>query len=399
MTALELERRCGRIGTCGIILVDRSSEHVYTPLLYEVASGFLQDLGRVCRGELKAGVCVSFEQFRSIIGSRHIRFVRAEVVGVDHSAKQVLLNGGENIPYDDLVIALGSQSNDYGIKGIQQYAFPMKTLHEAYRLRARIHEFLERYRDGVEQKISIIVGGAGATGTELAGELGNFFKRLTHEQVLGDDAWSVQLVETGQEILSAFPSPVRKMARQRLAKLGVTVLTNTRIEELTEKTIRLTTQKETQETEADVVVWCGGIKPNALLASLGMPLVSNGHLDVDAFLRVNGEEEIFALGDVTALAPPLAQVAIAQASTLAENLIRHVEKMPMRVWRAKKTWPAVIPIGGRFAIITIGRFVFQGSLAYWVRKVTDARYLLHILPFKEAWHVWSQGARTYLKND
>ena len=399
MTALEIERRCGCIDECIVTLIDRASEHVYTPLLYEVASGFLQEPGRVCRGELKGGVCVSFEQYREIIGSRHIRFVRGEVIGLNRVSKEVLLKDGESVTYDDLVIALGSQTNYNGISGLQQYAFPMKTLHEAYRLRARIHEFLERYREGVEQNISIVVGGAGATGTELAGELGNFFTRLTREKVLRDGAWSVRLVEAGPEILSAFSSRVRVLARERLARLGVTVLTHTKIEELTEKTIRLTTQQETQETEADVVVWCGGIRPNSLLASFGLPLGPKGHLEVDAFLRVKGEEEIFALGDATAMAPPLAQAAIAQASLLAENLMLHAQKKPLLAWRAKETWPAIIPVGGKFAIITIGRFVFHGTFGYWVRKVADARYLFRILPFKEAWQVWSHGAKTYLSND
>ncbi|MEK9130903.1 MAG: FAD-dependent oxidoreductase [Patescibacteria group bacterium] len=399
LTALELERRCGRVEECAVTLIDRASEHLYTPLLYEVASGFLQKTGRVCRGELKGGVCVSFEQYREIIGSRHIRFVRGEVVGLDRQAKQVLLKDGEPVIYDDLVIAIGAQTNYYGIKGLTEHAFPMKTLPEAYKLRARVHEFLERYRDGVEQNIDIVVGGAGATGTELAGELGNFFSRLTREKALVKTAWSVRLIEAGPEILSAFTPGVRQLARERLAVLGVTVLTDTKIEELKEKTITLTAQGKREETEADVTVWCGGIQPNAIISTLGLPLGPKGHLDIDAFLRVKGEEEIFALGDATAVAPPLAQAAIAQAATLAENLIRHVEQKPLSVWKTKKTWPAIIPIGGRWAIFTIGAFVAHGRFGYLARKAADARYLFRILPFKEAWQVWFKGAKTYLSND
>lgn len=399
LTALELERRCGRIGACQIILVDRSSEHVYTPLLYEVASGFLQEPGRICRGELKGGVCVSFEQYREIIGSRHVQFVRDEVVGLERSRKQVLLKQHEPITYDDLVIALGSETNDYGIAGLAQYGFPLKSLHEAYKLRGRLHLFLERYRDGVEEKVTIVVGGAGATGVELAGELGNFFQKLTQEQVIKEGAWSIRLVETGPQILAAFNPRVRSIAHARLRKLGVEVMVNTKIDSILEGAIVLSMDGRTSKTEADIVVWCGGVRPSSMLAKFGFLLGPKGHLDVDEYLRVKGEEEIFALGDATAIAPPLAQAAIAQAGALAENLVRHREGRTLRSWKSQKSWPAIIPVGGRFAIMEIGGFVLQGRLGYWARKMADARYLFRILPFKEAWHVWSQGARTYLKND
>lgn len=399
ITALELERRCGRIGACEILLVDRRSEHVYTPLLYEVASGFLREPGRVCRGTLKGGVCVSFEQYREIIGSKRVQFVKDEVVGLDRASKRVLLKEHEPIAYDDLVIALGAETNDYGIKGLVRYAFPLKSLHEAYTLRARLHAFLERYRDGVEERLCVVVGGAGATGVELAGEVGNFFRRLTQEGVLKKSDWSVRLVESGPEILAPFDPRVRAAARKRLRELGVEIQVNTKIHEVKEHAVALTTDGITQEREADVVVWCGGIRPSQTLYHLDLPLGPKGHVDVGATLCVKGETEVFALGDATAVAPPLAQAAIQQASVLAENLVRHREGRSLLAWRAPKRWPAIIPVGGQFAILSFHGWVLVGRLGFLARKVADARYLFRILPPREAWQVWWKGARTYLQND
>lgn len=398
-TALELERRCGRIGECEIILVDRSSEHVYTPLLYEVASGFLRESGRICRGKLKGGICVSFEQYREIIGSRRINFIRGEVVGLDRAHKQVLLKQHDPVGYDDLVIALGSETNDYGIPGLMEYAFPMKNLHEAYTLRARLHTFLERYRDGVEEKIAIVVGGAGATGVEFSGELGNFFQKLTRQWVLKAGDWSVRLVEAGPQILAPFSPRVRAAATARLYELGVRIHVNTKIERIEEKTIHLTLDGTTKVLEADVVVWCGGIRPNKVLGNFDLPIGQKGHMDTDVYLRVIGEEEIFALGDATAAAPPLAQAAIKQAALLAENLVRHREGRDLMPWVAPKQWPSIIPVGGRFAILNFKSLIISGRLGYIGRKLADARYLFRILPFKEAWQVWMKGAKTYLQND
>jgi len=407
--ALLLEKCCGAFSESPIeiILVDRHPEHLYTPLLYEVASGFLETPSRVCRGGLRQGLCVGFEEFRTIIGSKMIHFHAGDVEGVDPARNVVHLKGQEDLTYDDLVIALGSETNFFGINGLQTHAFALKSLREAFAIRSALHDFLDRYREGKEEKLQVVVGGAGASGTEFAAEVANFFQRLQREGVLQSQSWSVQLVEMGPEILSMCAREVARAASNRLANLGVEVLRSTRIEEVTERSIRLLNSAGIQELEADVVVWCGGIKPSQVLKQCGVPLGPKGHVMIDDTFLVQGLSNVFALGDAAQFqdphtkefVPSLAQAAIAQAEIVAQNIAQHLENKPLMRWHPPHYWPFILPLGGVYAIATIGRFTLRGPLAYLLRKGADLRYLLRILPFFYAMKVWFEGAKTYLKND
>lgn len=406
-TALALERLCGQRLSCRITLVDRVSEHLYTPLLYEVASGFLVEPVRTCPGRLRQGVCVGFEEFRTIIGSRHINFLAGEVAGLDQKERQVILTDGRRLNYDVLVVALGSETNFFEVAGAAELTLPLKTLLDAFRVRARLHDFLEFYRAGKEERITLTVVGAGATGVELSCEIGNFFSRLSRVGVLRNGDWSVRLIEAGPEILRGFSAKARQEAGRRLEQLGVEVMTSTRVSAVEKGAIILTAKERPPDRfEADVIVWCGGIRPNRAVSLLGLPLTSDGRLKVGANLRVDSQLPIFALGDAAAvalpadrIAPPLAQVAVEQARLTAQNIIRMKNSQPLQSWAGRLKWPAVIPLGGRRAVAEFGPLCLRGLGAYLLRKAADARYLFSILPPRYAFRVWWQGAKTYLQND
>lgn len=406
-TALQLERRSRRMKSCEILLVDRHSEHLYTPLLYEVATGFLDEPTKECRGELRQGICISFEQFRTIIGARHIRYKRAEITGLDTKKRQVLVEEGEPIPYDDLVIALGSETNFFDVPGLEAHAHPMKTLHDAYRLRGKLHAYLERYREGKEQFIAVVVSGAGPTGTEFAAEVANFFQRLVKKGVIRRDSFSVTLVDAAPDVLMPFPPALRAAARRRLSSLGVRVVMGRKVKEVKKGSVVIATEQDVEEWESDLVVWCGGIKPSRVLEHFPLPKGPKGHLDVEATLHVKGEENIYALGDGAQFldekgvpVPALAQTAIAESRLVAENLVRHFEKRPLKRWQPPDHWLQVAPMGGGFALARVGGAVnVHGRIGYYVRKAADMRYFLRILPWRFAMELWMHGAKTYIKND
>ncbi len=392
-TALELAKRRVRLKTFEITLIDRNADHVYTPLLYEVSSGELDVRSKACVGELRSGVCVRFDSYVNIVKKKNIRFCRAEVAGIDWEEKTVRLASGEALPYDDLVVAVGVETADYGIPGVKEYALPMKTLKDGFHIRERIHGMLEAYENGDRKRISIVVAGGGATGVEFAAETANFFRRLERDGVVKTGDADVSLVEGGADVLMMFSPALRAKARARLASLGVTVKTGTKLTEV--------------KDDGTVVVWTAGVRPFGAMKDWGLPLDERGYAKVDKAFAVEGMKNVHALGDCVtflhqktkARVPALAQAAVKEAGVVAENIARHLErKLPMS-WNPPERWITVVPMGGAYAIADFGWMRLCGMPGYFVRKLADLSYFLSILPPREAWKIWVDGSKVYDKND
>ncbi len=407
-TALELEKRCVRMKSCEILLIDRRAEHLYTPLLYEVSSGELQASNRACSGDLKSGVCVRFDAYVNIVKKKHIRFRRAEVMGIDRQEQTILFSDGERVSYDDLVIAMGVEVATFGIPGVAEYALPMKTLPDAFAIRDRLHGFVQGYMDGKEKQLSLVVVGGGATGVEFAAESANFFARLASTGVLKRTDYSVTLLEAAENILPVFSESVRAVALRRLKDLGVNVHVQTKLDEVKKGCVIVTGKTgKPCEYQSDVTVWTAGVKPMAAGKTWGLPIDERGSIQIDRSFVVTGEKHIFALGDCVAFThpktkirvPALAQVAVREAGIVAENIVRQLErKLPM-TWTPPERWATVVPMGGKYAIADFGKFHLSGLPGFFIRKIADLMYFLSILPPQEAWKFWRKGADVYAKND
>jgi NADH dehydrogenase len=404
-TALELEKQCGQLSAHEIVLIDRRAEHLYTPLLYEVATGFLSKPSRISRGELRQGVSISYDAYMSILCSKMITYKRGEVIGLDTKSQIVHLGGGETMPYDVLLVALGSEVAYYGIPGLKEFSYPLKNLRDAFNLRERIFQFLERYKAGAEPFLSIVVGGGGATGVEFAAEIAHHFRNLERKKFLKKGSWSMTLVDLAPDVLTAFPKDLRRCAQARLESLGIRVLLNTAVKEVTAGAVVVETDGKKTRLEADVFAWCGGIKPSSTLEHLGLPVGPKGHLIVDENFLVMGSKNIFAIGDNAQIkagdgfVPALAQAAYKEAEHVVKNIRRCIEGKALSPWNPPKSWWSIVPLGGKYAAAKIGPFKMMGVLAYLLRKLADLRYWLLILPPLPAFRVWFSGANTYIKND
>jgi len=408
--ALELEKRCARMGTCDITLIDRGPHHVYWSLLYEVCTGLENTAGEEC-DDLEAGICVRMEEYVSILRKKHIRFLRGEAVGLNAETREVMLANGTRVPYDDVVTAIGTGTATFNIPGVEEHAFTMKSVEHALTIRKRLGEFLAAYTHGTEARISVLVAGAGATGTEFSAELGNFFHRLVQSGILRPSDFEIRLVEAGPDILSMCGPSIRSRARERLQALGVTIMTDTKVTKLEEGKITLAVkagdQEETNVYEADVVVWSGGIKPHAAIKALGLPTDEKGFVLVEPTFEVKGMPNAYALGDCAAIVhpasgkrvPALAQAAVKEAAIVAENIVRALERKGLMTWTPPERWITVVPLGGKYAIADFGSFHLWGIVGFAVRKAADLLYFLSILPPVPAFKLWAKGAAVYAKND
>jgi NADH dehydrogenase len=402
-TALELEKRRARLGPCQVTLVDKRSEHIYTPLLYEVSTGELHDNKKFCVGDLCSGVAVHLDAYPKILRSKRLRFKRGEVVSVSQEQKRVLLKDGTSLPFDDLVIALGTETSSFGVPGVPEHALFMKCLADAFRIRQRLAEFLQAYVEGKEKRIEIVIGGAGPTGTETAAELGNFFQRLEKNGIVKRGAYEIVLVEAGPDILGMYPESFRSRAKARLKHLGVKIMPNTRVLEVEKKSV----VTSAGEMNADVTIWSGGVRPLDLVKKLGVPTDEKGWIPVEMTMAVRDRENIWAVGDTASAIDPktgkrtplLAQAAAKEAAVVAENMTRHLERKPPITFHPPAHWITDVPLGGAYAIADFGSWHLGGRLGYFVRKAADLFYFFSILPFGRAFRMWSKGTRVYMKND
>jgi len=426
--ALDLSRELRFKKEYRVVVLDRRAHHLYTPLLYEVATGYFEKETVECEGMLKAGACMLLERLPTIISRHHIQFKSCDAASIDATGKTILCSDGERLPYEHLIIALGTQVDYPPIDGLKEHALAIKTVDDALNIRRLIRDYIDRRRAGTEEKVSVVICGAGATGVELSAELTRFMKQQMMQGHLALGDFSITLVEAGSRVLGVFDQQISKWALERLHRLGVKVMLDTCVKRIERGRAVLAPRplkagesadallcefaKEKEKViEGDVIVWAGGVRVPKILEDAGFAVDRKGRVIVDATLGVatpgvEGPARVYAIGDCAALNDPatklpypqVARMAISMGSLAAANVSRAILGEPPAHFR-KPFWGAVIPMGGKWGIAELGSFRFRGPLAYALHKLIDLKYFLSILGLQEALTFWWRGARIYIKND
>jgi len=299
-----------------VTLIDRHPYNTCQPLLYQVATG-----------GLNAGdVTYSLRYF----AARHqgVRFRRAAVVGIDHENKQVIGDDGVRVGYDYLVLATGITTNHFGIPGAAEFTMSMYTRAEALRVRDTIFgsmEIIAGRSDPNSGGFTVVVAGGGATGVEMAGQLAELKQEALPKTYPELDPAQVHvvLVEMAPYLLAPFDDSLRKYALAELVKRGVDVRLNTAISEVHADRVDF---KGGESIPVDLVIWAAGVSGNPALREWGIPIGRGGRIEVNSDLRVLGEENIFAIGDISLTVdsplPQLAQPAIQTGRFAAKQIAR-----------------------------------------------------------------------------
>lgn len=375
-----LERRL-RPGEAHVILLDRNNYHLFTPLLYQVATG-----------ELPAHA-VAYP-LRRVAVEAHARFVQTEVESVDIGAKVVRTADGD-IPYDRVVVVPGSVTNDFEIPGVAQHALFLKDLRDAHEVRRRIlssfeRAVLERDPERRRRLLSFVLVGAGPVGVELAAGMRDLMVgslRPMYPDIHMDRDIDVVLLDGADRVLPSMDPRLSKIAAARLAELRVRVILRTLVSEIAPGTV-LT--KDGQRFVGDTIVWAGGVRTHPLVASMdALPHARDGRLVVDASFRVGGRPDVLAFGDAAAVEvagmplPQLAQVAVLESPYAAEDLMRALRGLPLAGYQHKRKGD-LIALGRREAAAEVRRFlglpvgtlIFGGFPAWTVWRVN---YLMQLL--------------------
>lgn len=346
-----------------VTLLDRNNYHTFQPLLYQVASGGL-------------GADAIGYPFRLIFrNQKNFSFRMADVKAIVPDENYVETNIG-NFPYDHLIIATGSTTNYFGMKEVEKWSMPMKTIPEALDLRSDIlqeFEFAHYTKDAKERArhMTFLVVGGGPTGVETAGALAEFKNFvLPHDYPeLDKELMKVYLAEAGPRLLAGMTEKSSEKARVYLEQFGVKVLLNTAVTNYDGHTAILNSG---EEIPTSTVIWSAGVK-GQLVNGLPKESLSGSRYKVDLFNRVDGYDNIYAIGDVAAMSsddyprghPMVAPVAVQQATHLAANLKRQSKGQAMKIFRYRDKG-SMATVGRNKAVVDLSFASFGGFFAWLI---------------------------------
>ena len=353
-----------------IILINKNDYHYETTWLHEVSAGTISPD--------KARYPIS-----SVINN-NVRFVQATVESLDVNTKKVETTAGE-FTYDYLVIGLGFEGETFGIPGLKEYALSLVNLNAARQIREHIeYQFaswsLDEEKD--DSKLTIIVGGAGFTGIELLGELGNRIPELCKEFDIPQEKVRVLCVEAAPMILPGFDPQLVEYAKTQLSKKGIEFSIGTPVVEGTPEGVKIKKgEDEFEFIKAGTVIWAAGVRGNQLIETSGIEN-NRARIAVRKDMRAPGFDDVFVVGDCAFMLneeagrpyPPTAQIAMQQAVCIAKNL-KHLMKDEDTETFVYDDKGAVCSLGHEDAIgAALGR-QFTGKTASALKKVVDDRAL------------------------
>ena len=358
--ATRLGKSLGKRKQAEITLVDANLTHIWKPLLHEVAAGSLNS---------------SEDELNYVAQAKwnHFNFQMGRMSGLDRESKLIQLaatlddEGRELLPartigYDTLVIAVGSNTNDFGTLGAAQHCLFLDSRKQAERFHQQLlnHYLRAHAGDVASEQISVAIVGAGATGVELAAELHNAAHELAAyglDKIQPKDM-HITIIEAGPRVLPALPERISEPVHKTLEKLGVTVLTNAAVSEVTEDGLKTASGEVIQ---ASLKVWAAGIRAPGFLKDIdGLETNRINQLVVRPTLQTTLDDNIFAFGDCAACpqpgtdrnVPPRAQAAHQQASLLAKSLKARLENKALPTYEYKDYG----------SLVSLSRFSAVGNL-------------------------------------
>ncbi len=408
--ATRLGDTLGKRGRADVTLIEKTRTHVWKPKLHEIAAGSMDmndhEVGYLAQGHW-----------------HHFRYRVGEMVGLDRSAQEVRVaptfdeDGRQvtperRVPYDTLVIAVGSQSNDFGTPGVGEHAMRLESAADAERFHQRMVNACIRAHAQSEplrpQQLHVAIIGAGATGVELAAELHRTTREVVAyglDRVDADKDIQVTVVEAAPRVLPALPERLSKATESLLTDLGVKVLTSARVARVDQDLVVLA---DGRTLPAELIVWAAGVKaPDFLKDIAGLETNGINQLVVRPTLQSTRDEHIFALGDCAACpwpeapaalrrpgsmptVPPRAQAAHQQASHMLSQIRRRLAGKPLVDYRYRD-FGSLVSLGEFSTVGSMMGGLVGGSLmveGYFAKLMYLSLYKMHEL----ALHGWTKVA-------
>ena len=403
--ATSLGKKLGRDGwfrkrSAAITLVDRSRTHIWKPLLHEIAAGSMD----VDRHEVEYMAQGHWHGFKYRYG---------EMIGLDRAKKLVHLartvdeDGREVtpdrwLPYDTLVIAIGSVSNDFGVPGAKDHALMLDTPEQAERFNRRLINACVRVNTQpgpiLPEQLHVAIIGAGATGTELSAELHGTARGVVAfglDKIDPEKDIKITLIEAADRVVPALPPRVSAATSEILSKLNVDIRTNARVTEVTSTGVKLANG---DFVPSELVVWAAGVKGPDVLAKLdGLEVSRSNQLVVKETLQTTIDPDVFACGDCAYLVPPgetqaippRAQAAHQEASHLVKQFKARLAGLPLKPFKYRDFGSLVSlghysTVGSLMGFVTGRKMLIEGFVA---KLMYRSLYKMHETALHGYWKV------------
>jgi NADH dehydrogenase len=395
-----LGEKLGRRGKARIMLVDHARRHVWKPMLHEVAAGSL-DPGAEALDYMAQAHWHAF----------HFRL--GEMVGLDREKKVVQLapyvdddgmqlTPARSVPYDTLVLAFGSHSNDFGTPGVKEHARRLETVQDADRFHRQLVNMCIRANAQPEplreEQLDIAIIGAGATGVELAAELHNTLRKFIDyglDRIDAERDVRIHLIEAAPRILPGLPPQMSEATAKQLAALGIEVHVSSKVAEVLPGGVKLSDGKV---IAAEMIVWAAGVKAHDRTREFGLTVNRINQIAVRTTLQSVEDDDIFVIGDCAAcewagkegkFVPPRAQAAHQMASHAYKQILRKLDGKPLKAF-AYQDFGSLVSISEYSTVGNLmggalgGNLYFQGYLA---RLMYISLHKMHDLALHGFWKV------------
>jgi len=373
-----------------VTVVDRTNHHLFQPLLYQVATAGL------------SAPAVAAPIRHILADQANVTVIYGEAMRVDAARRAVVLDGGDEIAYDRLIVATGATNSYFGNDAWAAHAPSLKTLEDAYEIRRRVllaYEHAEREPDAARRAawLTFVVIGGGATGVELAGAFAELARHTLRGEFRRFDPRNarVVLVEGSERVLPGYPPRLSERARRQLERLGVTVWLGRLVTGIDGEGVQLGADRVAART----VVWAAGVAASPIGASFGAPLDRAGRVVVGEDLAIPGHPEVMVIGDLAALpwhspaVPGTAPAAKQMGRLAALNVLNSLRNKQSRPFRYKDVG-MLATIGRNSAVAVFGRLQLSGYPAWLLWLLAHIYFLIGfrnriVVLIEWAWAYWT----------
>lgn len=356
-----------------VTLISSAEHFFYFPQLYHAATGGIMAESAIPLSKLFAG--------------KPVEVVRDTVTTFDPHKKTVTGASKQEYSYDRLVLALGAVTNYFGIQGLEEFSYDIKSPVGADRFKRHLHKQL------IEDKkpdVNYVVVGGGPTGVELSSALGDYLHRITRLHGIKKPNYHIDLVEAAPRILPRSPEAMSARVTKRLQSLGVTVMAGATVKAETADQLQLGGESLKSKT----VVWTAGVANNPFFKNNAnlFTLEKNGKVHVDDHMF--GREDVYVLGDnAMTQYSGMAQTALHDAVYVSSDILAAVGGKPHKAYKAAKPI-SVIPVGSRWSSAEWGKFTFYGYPGYILRRLADLVGYMDVESLPAAISLWLSDSKT-----
>ena len=370
MTLTRLQKTIN-VNEAEIVLVNKHDYHYETTWLHHAAAGTLH------HDRVRFNI-------NNLIDRSKVTFIEGTVVEINTEKNIVQLENDE-LSYDYLVVALGGESETFGINGLKEHSFAIISVNAARKIRNHIEYQFATYHTKGEKtvdKLTIVVGGAGFTGMEFLGELTDRIPKLCKDYDIEENQVKLICVEATDSPLAGFDSDLVKYAMAYLESRGVQFKLNTRIKECKPGVVIVQSGEEEEEIKARTIIWSAGVRGSSVIDRSGFH-ADRGRVMVQPDLRAPGTDNVFIIGDCSIVVnksdnsqyPPTAQIAMQQGITCAANLTKLIRKKTDLEAFVPNIRGSVCSLGENDAIGIVYGKKIVGPRALFMKKVIDNRAL------------------------